>query len=146
MQIVEFEIPGVPQGQRRPRAFNKGKHAGIYKPTADRVAEHSVAAYYLAAEERPAEPWRGPVAIEVVALFAPPKSWPKWKWARIGEIAYYTKPDADNILKLVMDGLGGIAYHGDQCVYRAAVSKAYTQYHPRTQVTIYFEEGATKDG
>ena len=45
------------------------------------------------------------------------------------------KPDVDNILKIVMDGLNGIAYPDDKQITDAHVKKRYSS-EPRVEVVL----------
>ncbi len=54
----------------------------------------------------------GPVSVEVRAYFAMPASWPKWK-RELGEREHTSKPDSDNVSKLVLDALNHVAWRDD---------------------------------
>lgn len=58
------------------------------------------------------------------------------------EVKYVTKkPDLDNLLKAILDGLNGIAYFDDGQVVKLKVEKVYS-FNPRTEVEILaLEEG-----
>ena len=45
------------------------------------------------------------------------------------------KPDIDNVLKIIMDGLNGAAYKDDKQVAAAAASKAYDD-EPHVEVEV----------
>ena len=64
----------------------------------------------------------GPVALSVTALFPIPASWPKKRQAaaRAGTEQHTKRPDLDNILKAIKDGLNGVAWKDDSqvCVLR----------------------------
>lgn len=70
------------------------------------------AAVVMLREQRQGEPFAGPVAVEIVAYWPLPKSRPAWcakeRWkdrvATLG-ISYATKPDADNVAKIVLDAM-----------------------------------------
>jgi Holliday junction resolvase RusA-like endonuclease len=70
------------------------------------------AAVTMLREQRQGEPFAGPVAVEIVAYWPLPKARPAWcmreRWkdrvATLG-IPYATKPDADNVAKMVLDAL-----------------------------------------
>ena len=70
------------------------------------------AAVVMLREQRQGEPFAVPVAVEIVAIWPLPKARPAWcdreRWKRRGEtlgIPYATKPDADNVGKIVLDAL-----------------------------------------
>ena len=70
------------------------------------------AAVTMLREQRQGEPFAGPVAVEIVAYWPLPRARPAWcekeRWkdraATLG-IPYATKPDADNVGKIVLDAL-----------------------------------------
>ena len=45
------------------------------------------------------------------------------------------KPDTDNIAKIILDSLNGIAYHDDAQIVRLTVQKSYSR-EPRVLVEI----------
>jgi Holliday junction resolvase RusA-like endonuclease len=70
------------------------------------------AAVVMLREQRQGEAIVGPVSVEIVAIWPMPKARPAWcdreRWALRkvnGGIAYATKPDADNVAKIVLDAL-----------------------------------------
>ena len=70
------------------------------------------AAVVMLREQRHGEPFACPVAVEIVAFWPMPKARPAWctkeRWkareATLG-IVYATKPDADNVAKIVLDAM-----------------------------------------
>ena len=66
------------------------------------------------------------IHIEIEAVFEPPKSTSKKEKIRLlNGVGYMHKPDADNIGKIVLDGLNGIAYNDDAQATKITVSKNY---------------------
>jgi Holliday junction resolvase RusA-like endonuclease len=70
------------------------------------------AAVTMLREQRRDEPIAEPVELEIMAYWPLPKARPAWcdreRWALRkvnGGIAYATKPDADNVAKIVLDAL-----------------------------------------
>ena len=87
----------------------------MYTP-AETVA-HEAKVRAIAREYFP-EPLAGPVFVLISSYFEPPKSWSKSKReAAIGK--YHTqKPDNDNIRKVILDALNGVAFADDCQVAR----------------------------
>jgi Holliday junction resolvase RusA-like endonuclease len=119
MPTVTFVAPII-RGKGRPR-FARG-HA--YTPKATRDAERIVAGCFARAVGGGWEPIAGPLAVVVRTRKRLPRSTPR----RVESIADVTKPDADNVAKLVMDALNGIAYLDDSQVTSLTVVKM-----PRTR-------------
>lgn len=53
-----------------------------------------------------------------------------------GSVRPTKKPDVDNIVKIVLDALNGLAWHDDAQVTFLAVSKEYTGKEPFVAVTL----------
>lgn len=116
MPSVMFRVPGV-EGQRRPRAYVRNGHAGMYKLDADRVREGVIRAAFLKAREDagyPAEPPEGAVWVLVSCT---------WPVAKGKGCEFTRKPDVDNVAKSVLDALNGAAYGDDSQVTRLEVIK-----------------------
>lgn len=87
----------------------------------------------------------GTVKLSVEAVFAVPKSFPaKLRAAALaGEVAYTGKPDKDNIEKLVMDALNGVAWVDDSQIDRGPTVK---RYGVPERVEVVVEELKAADG
>lgn len=86
-----------------------------------------------AMEGRP--PMEGPLAMDVVAVYPWPKSTPKKRREAPDGAWKYTKPDADNIIKIVKDAIEGIAYVNDAQVSAEQARKLLGE-KPRLIVSI----------
>lgn len=133
---ITITIAGTPTPKGRARSTRTGRH---YTPERTRVAESVVVATWYQAVGIDRAPHEGPVEIDIVSTFTPPASWAKWKRtaAIAGEIAHTTKPDADNLLKLIKDGLRGAAYRDDAQAIRVGGRKQYGE-TAGTTVTLTF--------
>lgn len=132
---VEFVLLGTPTPKGRPRFTGKGR---AYTPAKTRTAEAAILAAYRAAVGS-RSPHTGPVEVHLEAVFTPPPSWPKWRReaALAGALAHTTKPDLDNLLKLV-DGLNGYAWLDDSQIFRATPEKRYGPLaHTRVVLTLH---------
>lgn len=104
----------------------------MYTPAAT-VAFESVVRQ-VAVEHFPA-PLAGPVQVTVVATFAPAESWSaKKRAAHIGR-PHCQKPDLDNCLKAILDGLNRIAFADDSQVYHIIALKHWGDVE-QTVVTV----------
>ena len=77
------------------------------------------------------------IRISVLAVYPIPKSASKAKKTAMtdGSILPAVKPDVDNVLKLIMDALNGVAYLDDKQVVDARCAKMYAD-NPCTIVSI----------
>ena len=110
MMPAEFTIPGDPHGKGRPRATVVGGRARLYTP--QKSADYEARVREIGARHFSA-PLDCPVKIRIVAYFAMPKSWSKRKRAEQAGRHHTQKPDADNIMKSIKDGLNGVAWRDD---------------------------------
>lgn len=102
---ISFTVPLIPAAKGRPRFARFGGFVRTFTPAKTETAERNLVA--IAAPYAPAAPLEGPVAIALTFLFPIPTSWPKWKQhaAAAGAVEHTSKPDLDNLQKLVLDGL-----------------------------------------
>lgn len=80
------------------------------------------------------KPFDGPVELIVVAVFEWPKSWSTKQRMTAGAWKA-SKPDADNIGKLISDSLNCIAWTDDARVARMEVQKIYSD-KPEARVSL----------
>lgn len=85
-----------------------------------------------------------PTTIIINAFFRVPVSLPKKKRASLFGTAYMHKPDCDNIAKIILDALNGIAYQDDRQINCLLIHKKYVDSDDdpsRVEVTIIGGEG-----
>ena len=141
MTVIEITVAGTPTPKGRARSTRSGRH---YTPATTRAAENHVRNTWIRHHyHRPAHP--GPVNVDIVATFTPPTSWPKWKQAAAlaGAWPHTVKPDVDNLLKLVKDGLNGLAWVDDAQAISVTGRKQYGE-TAATHVTITLLPSPTK--
>lgn len=113
-------IPGKPVGKQRPRIGNG--HA--YTPKETKDYENLVAWTY---KSEGGQKYEGPICVSILVQKEPPKSASKARRsALLGKYVMY-KPDLDNIIKSVLDGLQGVAFDDDACVCRISAAKRYAE-------------------
>ena len=118
--MVVFTIKGEPKGKGRPR-FTKNGH--VYTPEETKKYENLVAWAYKSAQ---GEKFTSPVRVTIKAYFKPPKKSKKVVEDMLnGKILPTKKPDADNIVKIILDGLNGVAWVDDTQVVDVMITKRY---------------------
>lgn len=140
-KISEAEIVIQPEkivGKARPR-FNRTS-GRTYTPSETEAAETEIAWAWRARHGGKYRDHMGPVELDVSYWRKLSRSNPK-KWEGRDDMGL---PDCDNVLKLVMDALQGVAYHNDKQVTIASIAKmgrtsAIRQNILRIRVT-YIEE------
>lgn len=80
-----------------------------------------------------------PIKAVIIAEFEPPKSISKKKRLELIEevIDYTKKPDIDNISKIILDALNGVAYKDDNQV---AELRVYKKYGYENKIIVKLEE------
>lgn len=121
--IVTFSVPFV-RGKKRPRFFKRGKKTGTYTPKETREAMSKIATAYRGASIRrvghvATAPKGTPVMVAITTIRPLPPSRPK----RIFREPDTYKADSDNIAKLILDGLNGVAWADDAQVTDLHVHK-----------------------
>jgi Holliday junction resolvase RusA-like endonuclease len=128
--MIKFTIPGEPKAKQRPRLGN----GYVYTPTQTVNYENYVKMCFLNNKQ---EKLTGKIRAEIYAFFGIPASWSKKKKddAIQGEIRPTKKPDTDNIAKIILDSLNGLAYDDDKQIIELVVCKYYSD-SPNVEVTL----------
>ena len=130
MRTYSLTIKGTPEPKGRPRFMNG--HA--VTPEKTRRYERMVRALWLSEHK---ECLFGDVAVRLEFYMPIPTSWSKRKQgqARAGAIRPAVRPDIDNLVKAVLDGLNETAYTDDKQIISLMAEKYYSD-EPRTEVLI----------
>ena len=120
-----FEVPGEPRGKGRPRFSKQGN---TYTDSETRAYEQKIVAYYRQAFQDFQWPDGAFLEVAVTAHYPIPKSATKAATAgmQAGRILPSRKPDIDNVLKVVLDALNGVAYKDDARVVSVSARKLYS--------------------
>ena len=132
--IYEFEMYGSIVGKARPRMNTRTGRA--YTPTKTKLYEYALRQWFL--REYPNfKPIENRVKVTIIAYFEIPKSTSKKKEAEMlaNNISPTKKPDADNIIKIVLDGMNKFAFKDDTQVTKLEIEKKYDD-KPRVYVKI----------
>ena len=132
--MYEFEMIGEPVGKARPRMNTRTGRA--YTPTNTKLYEYSLRQWFI--REYPYfVPIESRVKVTIIAYFGVPKSTSKKKAAEMiaGNISPTKKPDADNIIKIVLDAMNNFAFKDDTQVTKLEIEKKYDN-TPRIYIKI----------
>ena len=140
---VHFTIPGPPGRKGRPR-FSNGR---AYTDEKTKAYEELIAWQFMSAQSRwqlSPEQWervkKAQVSIVIIASYEIPKS--DSKKVRLEKLENrqrpMKKPDIDNVCKVVLDGLNGLAYKDDTQVYHLHAIKRYDE-TPRVEVSVIYD-------
>lgn len=126
----EFAIPGKPYPLKRARRM---KFGGMFDPKENVDAKRIVAQIARLVIKSPLD---GPVILSAVFLFERPKSHYGKVLKESAPIYHTQRPDVDNLIKTVLDGLNGIAWGDDAQVVEVSGRKAWSDGVAQTNVRI----------
>lgn len=128
LKPVSFIVPGEAVGKGRPRVSTVGGHARMFTPTKTANYETLIA---MAAQQamNGRDLIAGPVLMEMKIFVSVAASWSKKKTAEAlqGLVMPTKKPDADNVLKAICDGINGIVFKDDVQVVNVSLSKRFSE-------------------
>jgi Holliday junction resolvase RusA-like endonuclease len=131
---ISFVVQGQPQGKGRAKVTTRNGFAHAYTPEKTLLYENLIKVCFL---EKKVERLQGALQMTIYAFYQIPKSFSKKKRddALTGEIFPLTKPDVDNIAKVVCDALNGVAYEDDKQIVELTVKKYYSEF-PKVIIDI----------
>ena len=120
----EFEVPGKIIGKGRPRL--NSYTGSVYTPTRTKDYECLIEQYFILKYPR-YKPFEGRVQVEINAFFEIPKSTKKVDKELMLEnkLNPTKKPDIDNIVKIILDAMNGIAFKDDIQITKLNIEKTY---------------------
>lgn len=124
--MITFIVPGAPTSKGRPKIVKIGGFSRMATPQKTVAYEGLVAhAAQQAMQGRPL--FDAAVGVNLFIAAAVPPSWSgkKQRMALAGEVLPTTKPDADNVVKAIFDGLNGVLWRDDVLVVDLRVRKRY---------------------
>jgi len=150
-KTIQFTVPGLPVAKARPK--HRAIHTGVFfrNPKTGKQQERVISQTYTPEESANFEnlvrvtyltvcnaaPTDACVSVRVKAFFPLSKS--ARSWEKIGAqreiLPHVKKPDQDNVLKAVLDGLNTVAFTDDSRVFDSRCTKLYSE-RPRTEVVI----------
>ena len=122
--MIELVIHGKPVGKARPR-FGRNKKGGVvtFTPRETKLYEQGVKTLAQVAMFGK-EMFDGPVKVTIKAYFKHSK---KTGW-------HISRPDLDNVIKAILDGLNGVVFHDDSAVCQIVATKEYGEERVEVQV------------
>ena len=132
-------VLGKARPQGRPRARNAGKFVQIYEDKKDRKAKQTLVA--VVQDKAPETLLDCPLQVDLVFYLPRPKGhYGTGKNAgnikdRFKNICHTSKPDIDNLHKLVMDAMTDVFWRDDSLVCVGTTIKKYSD-RPRTEIFI----------
>lgn len=144
MRRIEIKILGEPMGKQRPRATKIGKHISVYTPKETTSYENRIVNEYRRnyGDDK--------IFASDIPLFATIKIVNKLETKHFGKkgvnasgleklsgkVPPMKKPDCDNVAKICLDALNGVAYDDDKSIVALFVYKEYQETQEYVQITI----------
>lgn len=133
-----FTIPGEAVAKGRPKLGTVNGHAMAFTPKKTRAYEDIV-------RQTAVREWNrvmlhdAPISLAVVFYRGIPASWPKGKQAAAlaGSLRPVGRPDLDNLVKSITDGMNGVVYRDDALIVETHSAKRYA-IRPRVEVTLHW--------
>lgn len=121
----KFEIKEKAIGKQRPRYSSKTHR--MYTPTKTSTFEEKVKWAFKSKYNIETELSTKPFKAKIIAVFEPAKSLSKKKKEELikTKAGYTKKSDIDNISKIILDALNGLAYKDDAQVVKLEAQKIY---------------------
>ena len=135
--MIQFEVLGKVKGKGRPRFVRRGKYVKTYTDDETATYENLIRLSFI---QSGCKPYDNEAQLKAVVkiYITPSKSVSKKKLAEMfeGKIRPTKKPDIDNILKSLFDGLNKVAYQDDTQIIAVECEKFYGDTE-RLEVVIY---------
>lgn len=142
---VSFVVPAVPVAQPRAKATTIGGKARMYTPTTRKtadgerksngVAEFKATVRMAAKEYYSGPPLTGPLRVDVTFVF-PRHSNKVWKNKPMPRYHHTTKPDRDNLDKMILDSLTGLLWADDKSICQGTITKCHASGNEQPHVEI----------
>lgn len=139
-QIIKFTTIGRPHGKDRPRFRKMGNYVSTYNTK--QTTEYEKLVKLSALEQCKCQldkEYTGTVKMSIKAYFKPNKSISKKKYNLLIGKSFLSKPDVDNIAKIICDSLNGIAYKDDKQIAMLKIEKCYAE-EEKVEVEIEYEQ------
>lgn len=136
---MKFVILGKPKSKGRPRFSRRGKYIKTYTPSSTTEYEKLVKLSAIEqCKDQLNKEYTGLVKMSIKAYFKPNKGMSKKQHDLLIGQAHLKRPDLDNLIKIICDGLNGIAYKDDNQVAIISAEKVYSD-EERVEVIIEYE-------
>ena len=136
---MKFTVFSKPVGKGRPRFARHGNYVSTYNTKSTTEYEKLVKLSAIEqCKDQLNKEYTGLVKMSIKAYFKPNKSISKKQQDLLIGQPYLKKSDIDNIIKIIMDSLNGVAYKDDNQVAIISAEKVYDD-EERVEVIIEYE-------
>lgn len=140
MTQVDFIVEGKPVPKGRPRHATHNGRTWEYTPKTTLDYERKVREAFL--EQNQSVHKDACIGIRIIFYMPIPKGTSKKQVQKMSGDMHRKKPDLDNLIKSVLDGLNGVAYTDDSLLGKVEASKVYCPPHiePYAYITLTYED------
>ena len=129
---IYIVVPVVPMGKQRARTYYSIKDGKYITRTPSKTKKQEIDIKYFALNQmgkQKLKPTKEAVVVEIQIFKEPPESWSKKKKLQAvnGEIFNTSKPDMDNVEKLILDAFNKIVWKDDCQVIAKTTTKVYSR-------------------
>ena len=127
--MFSFIVEGKPQGKARARTFYDKRAEKMRSITPEQTKSYENLIRWKYREAGGIYHGTSTLQVAINAFYPIPQSFSraKRKAAETGNLRPTTKPDCDNIIKVVLDALNGVAYYDDKQVVCVSCNKYYAE-------------------
>jgi Holliday junction resolvase RusA-like endonuclease len=135
MEKFTFVIETKPIPKERPFFSMVNAKPIVFTPRKTREYEKYICS--IAKQHAPKEPLEGSLVIEIKFFFTPPKKLIKKGIGSIEGVPKNSRPDLDNLIKSILDGLNFSGFWKDDSqITKLVAEKLWTDKEPRVEITI----------
>ena len=135
---MKLVVMGEPVAAGRPRFSSRGGFAKANDPKKTRDYKKKIKRQTLPPVPRDYEPFACPIEVDIKVYRSIQKSVSKKEYARrlSNDVRPIVKPDTDNYIKIILDGLNGLVWLDDNQVTDVAAHKYYSD-KPRVEDEVH---------
>lgn len=140
MSDIRFIVPAIPVAQPRQRHGIVNGHVRNYTPADHPVNAFKAAARIAANLAYKGAPLTGPLTVDMTFVMPRPAD-KMWKKKPMPRYPHEGKPDRDNLIKSIQDGLNGLLWRDDSQIYAGNTLKvvAAGDEQPHVEVVVRTE-------
>lgn len=137
--MIKFTVPGKPKSKGRPRYSRINGYVRTYTPKTTTEYEKLVKLSAIEqCKDQLNKEYTGLVKMSIKAYFKPNKGISKKQYDLLIGQAHLKRPDLDNLIKIICDGLNDVAYKDDNQVAIISAEKVYDD-EERVEVEIEYD-------
>jgi len=135
--VINFVVPGKPSGKGRPRFRRFGNFVTTYSDANTVKTEKNIRDVFLEKNDKSNSDNDCGIGIDMIFDMKIPESISNKKREELNNTPHTKKPDIDNLIKAVLDGLNKVAFKDDSQIFKLHCLKKYS-FEPKTIINLEF--------